>query len=215
MATCRDIIKGAMKKLAVLPIGREPTAAQAEDALDILEGTYRELVGQGVFGRLTDVLVTGSAYAAREQERVVCQNGAGVTVTLPDTITAALLAAAPACTDIPYGAYPSCCPEPCLPRPPYDGACIVVADLNSCVELYYVYDANRALWAGLDHLTLDMLAPLSGRYENGLKAKLAVRLASGYGRDVTPLLQGEVNGFHYQLAMKNDRRRLPVMAEYF
>jgi len=213
MITVRDIVKGAMKKIAVLAIGREPTAAQGEDALEALQAIYRELVGQGVFGRLNDVLITAATYDARENDRVVCDYATGVTVNLPEVITADLQNALPAYDpdQSDYGRGGGC--EP-LPRPPRDHSPIVITDVNSSFEQYYLYDANRAFWVLLDDLTLDSKAPLSNRYENGLKAKLALRLAPTFGRQPTPFLLAEVNAFHHALSHKKDRSRRPTVAEY-
>lgn len=213
----RDIIKDAMKKLAVLPLGREPSALQADDGLVALQALYREWVGQGVFGRLNDVLVKSATYNACEWERVVCDVPDGVVVSLPETITSELLAGS---HGLP--AYDARAPDygrgyvvERLPRAPRDHAPIVIADVYSDSEEYYLYDANRAYWVRLDALTLDTGAPLSNRYENGLKAALAARLASSYGREVTPFLQGEVNSFRSSISNKLDRSRTIVAGEYF
>lgn len=211
----REIIKGALKKGTVLPIGREPSAAQNADGLVALQALYRELIGQGVFGRLTDVLVTTSVYAARENERVVIDAPAGCDVTLPKQITLELLGSSPGYA--PYGAYDygRGWGTDTLPRPPRDGSAIVIADVNSDLEKYYLYDGNRAYWVWIDELDFKDRAPLGTRYENGLKAKLWVRLASSYGRQITPFMQGEVNTFHSMISHKNDRERKAVATEYF
>lgn len=211
--TVRSVVKGAMKKLGVLAIGREPTAAQAQDALEILQALYRELIGQGVFGRLYDVLVTTSTYSARENERVVCDLLAGVTVTLPETITEGLIGSLSPydylATD--YGRGSVC---EVLPRPPRDGSPIIVADVNSSFEKYYLYDANRAYWVPLDDLTLDSTAPLSARHENGLRAILAERLADPFGVPMPKQAAAEANTFRYAISMKLDRSRRATVAEY-
>lgn len=216
--TVRTIVKGAMFKLGVLPIGREPTSPQAQAALETLQALYRELIGQGVFGRLYDVLVTTATYSAREQERVVCDSQGGVTVTLPETITQSLIDSAPyRCftydTNAPdYGR--GCWSSEVFPRPPRDGACIVVADVNSSFEKYYLYDSNRAYWVLIDSLTLDSTAPLSARYQNGLSAVLAERMADPFGMPMPKQATAEANMFRYSISMKPDRPRRPVMAEY-
>ena len=218
MTTCRNVIKGALKKLGALAMGREPTAAQSEDALEVLQSLYRELAGQGVFGRLQDVLVTTATYTAREQERVVCDSLSGQTITLPETITQDLLDSAPYDTCGPgYSDYGWGHPVyDVLPRPPRDGAMIVVADIRSDFEKTYLYDANRAYWVLIDGMTLDTEAPLTGRFDNGIKAKLALRLWTHYSKDpASEQIQSEVNTFHYLISMKGDRQSRPVQAEYF
>lgn len=212
MATVRAIVKGAMKKLSVLAIGREPTAAQAADGLTILQSLYREWVGLGVFGRLTDVLVTSESYDARENERVVVDNsGVLVTVNLPETITQELCGSGGG----PYDYGRGCGPYETLPRPVRDGSLIVVADINSSCEEYYIYEANVARWVLLDDLTLDSEAPLSKRYEDGLKAALASRFASYFAMEVPPSIAAQTNTFEHAISMKADRSYRPVQACYF
>lgn len=211
--TVRDIVKGALRKLGVLAVSREPTGAQAQAALGALQSLYRELVGQGSFGRFTDVLVTTTPYNARENERVVCDLESGVTVNLPETITESLLRALPVYDpSAPDYGRASC---ETLPRPPRDGACIIVADVNSSYEKYYLYDANRAYWVLIDDLTLDSRAPLANRNENGLKAMLASRMASDFGVQVPPVVASETNTFRYILGQKPDRVRSSAVGQYF
>lgn len=212
--TVRDLIRRSLRKLAMVASGREPTAAQAQDALDVLQSLYRELAAQGVFGRLVDVLMTSTTYSARENERIVCDDASAITITLPETITAGLLGSLQAwninATDYGRGQW-----SETLPRPPRDGSIIVVCDINSDFEKTYIYDAGRAAWVLIDDLTLDSVAPLSGRYANGLAAILAIKLAPEYNTTAMPSVQAEANLGRHMLSQKLDRSRRPVVAEYF
>lgn len=220
--TCRDLTKRSLRKLFVLASGREPTGSQAQDALDALLSIYKEFVGQGVFGRLNPVIITASTYSARENERVVCNNASGVTVTLPDTITLDLLRETPyylsyddlgtTASGYDYGrGYPT----EVIPRPPRDGAIITVTDLFSTLDLTWIYDGPGARWISIDSLTLSDIAPLTGRYANGLAAILAVRLAPEWSVTPSPLVLSEANSGRSMLSARYDRQYRPVVASYF
>lgn len=212
--TVRDLIRRSLRKLALVAQGREPTAAQASDALDVLQSLYRELAAQGVFGRLHDVLVTGSTYTPRENERVVCNSDVGVTVTFPDTITASLLNSLPdyGFGESDYGRGQRC---ETLPRPPRDGSIIWLTDIPGSFDKGYIYEGSKARWTPIDDLTLDSVAPLSGRYANGLAAILAVKMATEYNVTPPPSVMAEANLGRHMLSQKLDRSRRAVVAEYF
>lgn len=220
--TCRDLTKRSLRKLFVLASGREPTGSQAQDALDALLSLYKEFVGQGVFGRLNPVIITASTYTARENERVVCNNATGVTVTLPDTITLNLLRESPyyvsyddlgsTASGYDYGrGYPT----EIIPRPPRDGSVITVTDMFSNLDLTWIYDGPPARWISIDSLGLSDNAPLTGRYANGLAAILAIRLASEWAVTPSALVVSEANLGRSQLSARYDRQYRPVVAGYY
>lgn len=220
--TCRDLINRSLRKLFVVASGRNATGSQAQDALDALLSLYKEFVGQGVFGRLNPVIITATTYSARENERVVCNNAAGVTVTLPDTITVNLLRENPyyvSYDDIGSTAggydYGRGYPTEVIPRPPRDGSVITVTDMFSTLDLTWIYDAPPARWISIDNLGLSDNAPLTGRYANGLAAILAVRLASEYAVTPTQFVVSEANLGRSQLSSRYDRQYRPVVASYF
>ena len=210
--TVRAIASGAMRKLQVLAAGRNPTADQAQDALEILQALYKEFVGQGVFGKMYDTLVTDATYTAHENERCVCNRSAGVTVTLPDTITLEFPTAigfVNGSTDYGWGNSYSV-----TPRTPRDNSVIGITDLFSTLDLTYVYDAPGARWVALDSLTLDSVAPLSGRYGEGLKAILAVRLAPNFNVEPQKSVAGQANSARSMLSHRYDRPYRAVAGQY-
>lgn len=213
--TVRDIVKGGLRKLQVLPAGREPTGDQAQDALDILQALYKEFVGQGVFGKIYDTIVTGATYTAHENERCVCNRSAGVTITLPDTITTEF----PASTTIGfingYTDYGWGTGFNVTPRTPRDSSIICVTDMFSTLDLTWVYDAPGARWVSLDAITLDTIAPLSGRYGEGLKALLAVRSAPNWNVTPQPSVVAQAHSANSMLSHRYDRPYRPVAGQFF
>lgn len=210
--TVRAVAAGAMKKLSVLAAGRSPTGDQGQDALDILQALYKEFVGQGVFGKIYDTLVTGATYTAHENERCVCNRSAGVTVTLPDTITIEFpttIGFVNGSTDYGWGnSYTA------TPRTPRDGSVIAITDLFSTLDLTYIYDAPNSRWTSIDSLTLDSVAPLSGRYGEGLKAILAVRWAPNFNIEPQRAVIGQANSAHSMLSHRYDRPYRAVAGQY-
>lgn len=81
MVTCRDIIKRALQQARIVPLGRDPSAKEAEAGLSALQGIYDGWFASGMFGRLKDVDATG-AYVAEEGERIT----GAATVTKPTQV---------------------------------------------------------------------------------------------------------------------------------
>jgi hypothetical protein len=89
VATCRDTVSGALRKIGRLGAGREPRPADQADGLAALQGLYRQWINGGAFGRLSDVVPTGATYTARENERIFRNSSATLTIDLPETVDAA------------------------------------------------------------------------------------------------------------------------------
>lgn len=192
MATCRDIITSAMRKLRQLPSGDSASADEADDGLTALQAMYLSWVGQGLFGRLTDV-IKDAAYTAEEWERV--RKDAAVTITIPDTIT-----------DDATGDE----------RAPYDLALIEVIYPTDGTRQISLYDANLGVWVRLDSLTLDSDAPLSGRGEHGLACALATYWADEFGIElVGPATARSATNFRLQLSYKVGVQRRSNQAVYY
>lgn len=84
MATCRQIITTALRKINQTGEGnRVPSAAEAIDALDVLNSLYEHWVDAGLFGKLTEYDADAD-YEAKEWERV---RSNGFAVTTPTVIT--------------------------------------------------------------------------------------------------------------------------------
>ncbi|MFC0304396.1 hypothetical protein [Rhizorhabdus histidinilytica] len=85
MASCRDIVNGALRKLGKLGAGREPRLADSQDALEALRGLYRSLITSGAFGRLADIIPTGETYTAGENQRIFRNSDATLQIDLGRT----------------------------------------------------------------------------------------------------------------------------------
>jgi hypothetical protein len=204
-----DIIKGAMKKLHVLPAGTEPREGQAFDGMAILKSLYVELIGSGSLGRLYDVLAT-SNYTAYEFDRVIAS--AGITVTLPITITQER----PCCYDGYWGGYSDYgwgCGISTYPRPPRDRALIVVKDDSGQHE--WVWSTYRNEWVDLLAATQQSNFPLSVHLEDGFKAILAERWADDWAQVLGDATKRAAGICRDMLAAKRDSGRSRAVAEFF
>lgn len=176
MATCRETVEGALRKLGKLGAGRSARSADLNDGFDSLVALYRALINQGAFGRLRDVTPL-SDYTAGENERIY-RNSANVTsITLPELVA-----------DCWYGSpweYGSRWVPPGnevdANRPPKDCAVVVISDTDTGLTNEYIFDGQTKTWMDLANLTLDSEAPLSRRDFDGLKSRLAVQIGDEYG----------------------------------
>jgi hypothetical protein len=178
MATCRDVIKRALRMLGVLARGDEPASDEATDALEALKGLY---LTPGLLGRLTPVVITAD-YTAGENERIFNADGA-VTVTLPTTITDADSSEA---------------------RTPKNRALVVVTGTNPGS---FVYDAELGSWVQIDALTLASTAPFSTDLTEPLSARLAVSLSSDYGLTPPPAVAALSGAFTAAVALASGEAR--------
>lgn len=187
MATCREVITDAARKVGEVSEGRPaPTSYTSDNLLAILQDWYLQSVNSGMFGRLNEVLATVD-YTAKEFDRVKAADG--VTVTLPETIT--------------HGG---------LARAPMDLALVVVV---GTAPAYHLYDANLGAWVRLDGLTLDVEAPLSQRGRDGLASLLAAEVIEDYGQPPGAVLMGRAGRFLATISARDASQRRDVDYEYF
>lgn len=191
MATCREVIKRAMRRLNLLAAGREPKASEATDGLTALQGLYQTLVSSGSLGELTAIAIQAD-YDALEWQRITSTDGVAHTITLPVTIT-------DASTDLGY-------------RMPYDKAVVLVAGATPAT---YIYEAVLGDWVLVEGLTLDSVAPLSTQLAEGLAARLALSIADEYGRDLPPAVARASITFMATLTGRHAEQRQPLAATYF
>jgi hypothetical protein len=193
MATCRDIITRALRKLNEVHEGQPaPTAYAAKNALAGLQGWYDGAMATGLFGRLSDVTVA-DAYTAKEYERIVNTTVADVVVTLPDTIVDA---------------------ETGDTRVPLDLVPVIV--INPVAgPLSYIYDRMLGQWVGLNALTLDSEAPLSRRGADGLACLLAVVMSDEFSGAVGAATTARARAFLASISQRNSSVRRTVEYEYF
>lgn len=176
-ATCREVVKAALRKLGVADPRREPSAIQSADALASLKSLYEEWITNGAFGQLRDVQAT-SDLTAWPNTRIVKQTSA-IVVTLPRV---GLGDYAPSnAPDWPLWDYGFLRMDPRL----LDMAAVSISNLENDAVEQWVYDARGNRWVSIESLTLDSAAPLATRGVDGLAAVLATRIADEYGDAAT------------------------------
>lgn len=172
MATCNEIISGALVMLGQLRAGKVASGIAAQDGLEALKGIYQDVVTSGSRGILTNVIAT-EAYTAGENERIT---DAGFTITKPTTVE-------DVCTDDD--------------RPVKDLAVVQVVGTNAGT---WIYEANLGAWSRLDELEAAGEAPLSSTRALGLKARLALELADSYGASPSAVVLRNAQKFQAWLA---------------
>jgi hypothetical protein len=193
MATVRQIVTAALRKVGVVSEGQPaPTAYDAQNALEVLQGWYDASMASGLFGRLEDVIVDDD-YEAKEFERVTNTSASAISVTLPLTIT-----------DDPNSAE----------RVPLDLCPVVVIDPGED-PLNYIYDGIVGDWISLNDLTLDSVAPLSQRGRDGLSSVLAVKISEEFGYTVGPATLGSAQKFLTTIAERRNSPRVTTEGSYY
>lgn len=216
MTTNLDIIKRGMKKLHVLPSGMEPTAPQAYDAMVTLQSIYCEVIGLGLLGKMYDVLATANL-TALEWARVRV-DGAGLTITLPTTITQQIFDSWPFLFS---NFYRNCGPDYGwfyrwgfwnLPRPPFNLAPVVITGANSYTigttvytdETYWIYMADQGVWVEVGSLGQQDSFPFAKSLEEGFAAMLAERLSDDYDQEISQTTQKLAAWCRQALSNKQD-----------
>ena len=212
MATCNDIVRVAMGRLRQIRAGATPAGIEAEDGMLALQSLYDVWVADGLFGRLNDVLVTAS-YTANEQDRIV--NDVGATITLPLTIQPNTTTYAPVWPQDSgthdYGFASS------LPRPPRDLAMVeeITTAAGSTVMARYLYERVQRSWVQINGLLLTDNAPLAMRGMLGLSACLDEQLADSYGAQVSQATSRDATAFKWGLSAHYDSTRVAGRSDYF
>lgn len=216
MANCRTICNGALRKIGVLAAGREARPVDLNDTFDALKGLYAQLITNGAFGRLADVIPVDD-YTASENERIFRNSEDVVSITLPETLLNWEYWGAWWI----FGRYPY---EPVPPatnavnldvRTPRDCAVISIIDKFSGLVSDFIYDGQLKSWIGISALTLDDEAPLSQRDPQGLQALLAAQISDEYGREVGGATQRLAGNFQSALTNRFSFCAPPVWQEYF
>lgn len=191
--TVRQICTRAARKVGASSEGQiAPKDYDMGVLKDTLTAWYLSAVDAGTFGALRDIAKTAN-YTAKENERI--RKDAAVTITLPTTIT-------DRCTG--------------RTRTPYDLTPIVVTyPTQDGFPQYNLYDASLGSWVRLDTLTLDSVAPLSGRSADGLASVVAVLVMEERGMEPGPLTLSRAARFRLSLAAKHGVTREAVASQYY
>lgn len=213
MATARDITNGALRKIGKLAGGREPRTQDASDALEALRGLYRQLINSGAFGRLRDVVPTGAAYTAGENERVFRNSDATLEITLPE-----LVRRDQPCGPLPYDEeeayYPNGIVDNAM-RPPRDCSVVAISDAFTAQTVHYIYDGQQRLWTSIDGLALTDTAPLSDRDPEGLKSLLAMQIVDEFGGQLGEMTTRQGMNFQTALITRFSSPAMVGRTEYF
>lgn len=172
MATCNEIITGALVVLGKLRAGKVASGQDLADGMEALKGIYEDVITSGSRGRLTNVIAS-EAYTAGENERVT---DAGFAITKPTAITDEATS---------------------NDRPVYDLSIIQVVGTNPGT---WIYEASLGAWSRLDTITATGEAPLSSTRSLGLKARLALELADAYGASPSAVVLRNAQKFQAWLA---------------
>lgn len=213
MATCRDIVNGALRKIGKLAGGREPRTQDSTDALEALRGLYRQLINSGAFGRLQDVVPTGASYTAGENERVFRNSDATIEITLPE-----LVRRDQPCGPLPYDEEDAYYPDGVVDnamRPPRDCSVVIISDAFTAQTVEYIYDGQQKLWTPLYGLELTSDAPLSTRDPEGLKALLAMQIVDEFGGTLGEMTMRQGLAFQTALITRYSSPAQIGRTEYF
>src|SRR5690606_38356892 len=211
--SCRDIVNGALRKIGKLAGGREPRTQDSQDALEALRGLYRQLINSGAFGRLRDVVPTGSEYTAGVNERIFRNSDATSEIKLPELVRRDI-----PCGPLPYDDEPGYYPDGKIDnamRPPRDCAVVVISDAFCGQTFEYIYDGQQRLWVSLYGLELESAAPLSLRDPEGLKSLLATQIVDEFGGQLGEMTVRQAMNFQTALITRFSSPASVGMTEYF
>lgn len=209
MATCKNLIDGALRKLGVLASGRSATDQEYEDCMDTLRGVYNNWITGGTFGSLREVTSTADSYTAFPGEHIY--RFAGQEINLPD--------------QIPYDPYIRGDDYGWGPRgvitqqtnnqiSPPDGSVVRISDNDSGNTATWVFDGQIKNWTAIEDLLLNDEAPLSTRDVNGFKAYLAILFAEEFAMEVGSIAQLQARQFTHNLAVRPASYKLNVRKDY-
>lgn len=229
MNDARFVCNLALRKLGVLGGGRDARLSDLNDTLDALRSMYSSWVASGAFGRLWDVVPTGTNYTARGGERIYRQSADTLTVTLPELVSV--------CGDgDDYGHGPvryygtnitvstvgditTVQVETSQPigyaLPPRDGAVVVISDQVGGQTLTNIYDGTVKRWQSVEDLQLDNEAPRSAADVQGLAACLAIEVSDQFGSDVAPQTVAAAGRFKTAMVSRFGMRREEGVGVYF
>lgn len=187
MATVQTIINRALAKLGVIGAGEDPEDNDNALCFQALKGVYRHLRTAGAFGTIYEVFPNTESYFANENEHIIRNADVTKVVILPESV-------ANIEGQGDYGV-PTFTVDENYVRAPRDMAYIAITDQATSTTLDYLYDGQNALWRCIETMTLNDVAPLSFRDENGLAACLAMHVADEFGQQVTQLISRSANRF--------------------
>lgn len=191
MASCLDIVNGALRKIGVLAAGREARAVDRDDVFGSLKSLYRSFINDGAFGRLSDFTAVAD-FTATPNSRVFRNSDTVVTITLPELVN-----------DLD------------TTLTPLDLSVIVICDAFTGETTDFVYDGHIKQWQSLYDLALTSPAPLSFRDEDGLKAVLAVKIVDEFSGNLGPATVNAAKRFQSALVSRYSMPEMASTGEYY
>jgi len=227
MATCRHIVNSALRKLGRLGGGREPRTADSTEALAALQGLYGSWIASGAFGRLEDVIPTGSTFTASGGQRII-RNGPDLEVSLPEAISDGWVNDYGTPRRGYYGTVVKIStegdniivdveasqPMGCV-LPPRDGSPVIITDREGGQTAAWLYDGTLKAWQRVDALQLDLEAPRTAADPEGLAATLALEIADTFGAEVGPATNRQAIRFQTAMTHRYGMRREATAGVYF
>lgn len=220
-------MNSALRKLGRLGAGREPRVADQTDTLAALQGLYGSWIAAGTFGRVLDVVPTGTTYTAYGNERIYRTSAETLTVELPELVsnesgsdyghsrtgyygTVITVTTVGDETIIDVAASQ---PVGCV-APPRDGAVVMISDQVGGQTAAWIYDGTIKRWQATHILQLDNEAPRSTADPEGLSALLAMEVADMFGAEIGAGTVRQANRFNVALAQRFGMRAEPVAGVY-
>lgn len=192
MATCRDVITRALRKLGELGVGEVASNQDAATGMASLQTMFDAWATGGMFGPLRDLYKSG-AYTAKAGERIRTT----ATVTLP-TYTTDTDAVDVSDKDLPK-----------------DRSLIVVVNPTTGVRQTNLWDSWRGQWVRIEALTLSDECPLSALGVDDLACCLAKVIGDEVNASVGPQTELRAAKFVQRMTQKRDGERQPTQPEFF
>lgn len=227
MATCRQIVNSSLRKLGRLGAGREPRVADQTDTLAALQGLYSSWIAAGTFGRILDIVPTGTVYTASGNERIYRMTPDTLSVELPELVSNASGSDYGHARTGYYGTIITITtdgdttivdvqasqPVGCVTMP-RDGSVVIISDRIGGQTAAWIYDGTIKRWQDTNAIQLDDEAPRSIADPEGLSALLALEMADTFGAEVGAGTMRQATRFNVALAQRFGMRREAVPGVY-
>lgn len=216
MATCRDVCTDALTALKAIAPGDWLQVDELASGLTALQQLLLEW--HAARGPMIDVDISAD-YTAGPDQRIRVQNGAMVTVTLPNS---APLFVTWDPYDYGFVATPD---QPAAGstgsadgynyRQPRDGERVEIVGQGA--QALYFYTADTNAWASVYGLALDSALPINSRHIGHWGARVAERLVDSWPAlfEPTPSLAKRIVAANSALLIRPGVTRDPVVAQYF
>lgn len=186
MATNRDVVTRALRRIAVLPANVAPSASDLDLGMTCLSDIMGE-IRRGMGNFLHDVFAK-AAVTAEEMQRVIKDNPLGFVVTLPS--------------------------RNLDEQPIRDGAVIEIRDLNTTVVANWRWNADTARWVSVVATDPNADLAIDDKHVHGLTAALALRLCDDFQVQPSPMIASDARRFWRAIYRRGDSYKDAPVAVY-